>query len=381
MAEETIFRIYAGDRYVDIKVATEGLTVKDLLEIREGDEFRSSVYLREPDSSRPDEIRSFLTAMKGIDVVKSDSSDAKINISLSENPFLHESSDELYLKLSKDLIEKPADRRRTLAGNLGLLYSLSLYLFEKKHSIISYHSSALVDEKKRLIFIIGGEASSGKSVIMLDFLSFYGTSEEYKVLSTEMGRLSINNGILNAYSGAFFDNISIFPEEKEKENLISGLFPGARLPDLNRDVELRGTDGSVKIPVSFKNYYTEKSNYSSKEGYKLVYLVPHIRVGNQTRNPILLKKDVYGRIFTSLLGVAREKLGQKQPSWMYEKRESLLLPADFLGREQFMESKTVEESLKEDFLEGIIEITGNPLDFNENPGGYWGKIAKLLKKG
>ncbi len=378
MTHEITFRIYTGNKYVDINTVTESLSLESLLEIEEGVAFENSVYLREPDSLKPAEIRSFLTAMKGIEIVKNERFDAKIEVSLSDTASLTVNDNVLTLKLPIELVKNPKDRRRTLAGNLGLLYSLSLYLFEKKFGIVSYHSSALVDEKNRLVFINGGEASSGKSVIMLDYMSHYGRDSDYRVLSTEMGHFSIVNNELLAYCGSVFDNVSLFPDEPEKIKLMSKLFPDTRLPDPDIKTEVRGTDGSVKIAVSVKDYYARKMCYSSKNGYKLVYLMPGIKMGKKNKAPVLMEADEFTGLFSSLVGVARQKLGQKQPSWIYNEQASLLIPAWFLAGEQNAEAETIEKSLKEDFLRAVVKIEGSPLDFNRKPGEYWRKISDLL---
>jgi hypothetical protein len=378
MTGEVTFRIYAGGRHVDIKTVAEGLSIEDLLEMEEGWTLEKSVYLREPDSLIPSEIRSFLTAMRDIEIVESEKVDATIKVSSSDTSSLAVIDDELVLKLPESLVKNPKDRRRTLAGNLGLLYSLSLYLFEKKYGIVSYHSSALVDEKNRLVFINGGEASSGKSVVMLEYMSHYGRDSDYRVLSTEMGHFSIVDNEFIAYSGSVYDNVSLFPDEPEKIKLMNHLFPDAKLPDPDMDTEVRGTDGSVKTAVSVKDYYARQMSYSSKEGYKLVYLMPTIKMGKMTKNPVVMGEEEWSGLFSSLVGVARQKLGQKQPSWIYNEEASLLLPAWFLSGEQEIEARTIENSLKDEFLKAVVKIEGTPVDFNRNPGEYWSKIRDVL---
>jgi hypothetical protein len=376
---EAIFRIFAGDRYIDIQTVTRGFPLERLFELEEGDRLEESVFLRAPRSIVPSEIRSFLTAMKDIRVVAQGRPDACIEIATGKEPGLIVEEDLFKLTLSPELIERPKDRRRTLAGNLGLFYSLSLFLLEKKHGIVSYHSSALVDEKNRLLYINGGEASSGKSVIMLEYMAHYGPDSDYRVLSTEMGHLSILEGELTAYRGAGFDNVSLFPGEPEKTDLMGRLFPHDPMPDPDGDIEVRGTDGSVKTAVSVNEFYARSSSYSSKDGYRLVYLMPTIHPSYKTVDPDILPKGSYGGLLSSLIGVARQKLGQKQPSWIYDERAALFLPAWYLGAEQPMESRTIEESLREQHLRAVVRIKGNPMDFNRNPGAYWSKIARLLK--
>jgi hypothetical protein len=376
---EALFRIFAGDKYIDIRTVTQGFPLERLFELEEGDKLEDSVFLRAPNSIVPSEIRSFLTAMKEIRVVSEGVPDARIEVDLDREPGLSVEGGVFRLTLCPELIDRPKDRRRTLAGNLGLFYSLSLFLLEKKHGIVSYHSSALVDEKNRLVYINGGDASSGKSVIMLEYMAHYGPGSDYRVLSTEMGHLSIVDGELAAYGGAGFDNVSLFPGEPEKTELMGRLFPHDPMPDPDGDIEVRGTDGSVKTAVSVKQFYARSSFYSSREGYRLVYLMPTIHPSYETQDPDILPRASYGGLLSSLIGVARQKLGQKQPSWIYDERAALFLPAWYLGAEQQMESRTIGESLKEQHLRAVVRIKGNPMDFNRNPGAYWSKIARLLR--
>jgi hypothetical protein len=376
---EAIFRIFAGDRYVDIQTEARGFALERLFELEEGENLEDSVFLRAPRSASPSEIRSFLTAMRDIRVVSTGTPDARIEVALGEEPSLQVQGDSLRLTLRPELIDRPRDRRRTLAGNLGLFYSVSLFLLEKKHRIVSYHSSALVDEKHRLVYINGGEASSGKSVIMLEYLAHYGALSDCRVLSTEMGHLSVLEGELTAYAGAAFDNVSLFPGEPEKIELMGRLFPRDPMPDPDGEVEVRGTDGSVKTAVGVNEFYARRSSYSSREGYRLVYLMPMIHPSYQTVEPDILPRDSFGGLLSSLIGVARQKLGQKQPSWIYDERAGLFLPAWYLGAEQSMEARTIEQSLQEQHLRAVVRIKGNPADFNRNPGSYWSRIVRLLE--
>jgi hypothetical protein len=376
---EAIFRIFAGDRHVDIQTTSEGFPLERLFELEEGDRLEDSVFLRAPRSAVPSEIRSFLTAMKDIRVVAEGTPDARIEVALGREPALEVEGQRFSLTLSGELIARPKDRRRTLAGNLGLFYSLSLFLLEKRHGIVSYHSSTLVDEKNRIVYINGGDASSGKSVIMLEYMAHYGAGCDYRVLSTEMGHLSILNGEMAVYRGAGFDNVSLFPGEPQKAELMSRLFPHDEMPDPDGQVEVRGTDGSVKAAVSVKEFYARSDSYRSRDGYRLVYLMPTIHPSYKTVDPDILPRGGYDGMLSSLIGVARQKLGQKQPSWIYDERAALFLPAWYLGAEQTMEARTIEQSLGERHLLAVVRIKGNPKDFNAKPGAYWSKIARLLE--
>jgi hypothetical protein len=376
---EAMFRIFAGDRHIDIQTTSEGFPLERLFELEEGENLEESVFLRAPRSTVPSEIRSFLTAMKDIRVVAQGMPDARLEVLLGEEPALSVEADEFRLVLSPELIDRPRDRRRTLAGNLGLFYSLSLFLLEKKHGIVSYHSSTLVDEKNRIVYINGGDASSGKSVLMLEYMAHYGADSGCRVLSTEMGHLSILDGEMTAYSGAAFDNVSLFPGEPEKIELMKRLFPRDEMPDPDGQVEVRGTDGSVKTAVSVKEFYALSDSYCSRDGYRLVYLMPTIHPSFQTLDPDILPRDSHGGLLSSLIGVARQKLGQKQPSWVYDERAALFLPAWYLGAEQPMEARTIEQSLSDQHLLAVVRIRGNPKDFNRKPGAYWSRIARLLE--
>jgi hypothetical protein len=375
-----IFRVFAGGRYVDIQTISETLPLERLFELEEGDRLEDSVFLRAPRSGVPAEIRSFLTAMKDIRVVAEGTPDARVEIALDREPALEVEGDRFRLTLTPELIDRPGDRRRTLAGNLGLFYSLSLFLLEKKHGIVSYHSSTLVDEKNRIVYINGGDASSGKSVIMLEYMARHGADSDYRVLSAEMGHLSILDGELTVYSGAAFDNVALFPGEKEKIELMGRLFPRDEMPDPEGRVEVRGTDGSVKTAVGVGEFYARRDSYCSRDGYRLVYLMPTIHPSYDTVDPVMhrVRRGSYGGLLSSLVGVARQKLGQKQPSWIYDERAALFLPAWYLGAEQSMEARTIEQSLAEQHLLAVVGIRGNPKDFNARPGAYWSKIARLL---
>ena len=142
MTTEATFRIWAGDKSVDVRTTTEGVSLEALLDLEDGAALESSVYLRVPDPARPAEIRSFLTAMRSLEVAENGDPDQELRIIVDNAPSLDVVNGVMELRLTRELVERPQDKRRTLAGNLGLLYSLSLYLLERKHGIVSYHSTA-----------------------------------------------------------------------------------------------------------------------------------------------------------------------------------------------------------------------------------------------
>ena len=144
-------------------------------------------------------------------------------------------------------------------------------------------------------------------------------------------------------------------------------------------MDVRGTDGSVKAPLSVANYYARQPSYSSRDGYRLVYVLANIKRGMETKPPRLMPAGKRAGVLSRLVGVARQKLGQKQPSWVYAERAPLLLPAWYLAGQQRMEADTIEESLSDRFLRATIEVEGSPADFTRRPGQYWSKIAELLE--
>jgi hypothetical protein len=109
--------------------------------------------------------------------------------------------------------------------------------------------------------------------------------------------------------------------------------------------------------------------------------MPTIHPSYTTVDPVLQRRTAggYGGQLSSLIGVARQKLGQKQPSWIYDERAALFLPAWYLGAEQSMEARTIEQSLGEQHLLAVVGIRGNPKDFNAEPGAYWSRIVRLLE--
>lgn len=375
--DRAVFRIFAGKHFVDIQVNTEApLTIEKLLAINEGEELMSSIFLRTPRSDHPDEIRCFLSAMHDIQVVDSKSPDGKIRYIHGDPVSLQVNNDVIEITVTEELVKNPKDHRRSLAGNLSILYSYSLFLLEKKHGIISYHSSALVDEEKKRIFVTGGDASSGKSVLMLEMMAYAykNKRKNLRVLSTEMGHVSVQDEMV-AYTGARTDNVALFPGEHEKVELMKMLFPNDILPDPDdKSVTTRGTDGSVKTPVSVLNYFATQEEYSSAEGYQMVYLMPTIKMGNPMQDPKIVPPS--DELLESLVKVAQQKLGKKLPNWLYT--EEITLPVEYFSGEEKMERETIAKTLKEPFFKAVVEIQGDPVAFNKEPGEYWKKIESVL---
>lgn len=375
--DRAVFRIFAGNKYVDIQIdAEEPLTMEKLLDIQDGEDLMSSIFLRKPRSDYPDEIRCFLSAMHDIQVVASDAPDGYVKYRHGEPAALQVVDDVIEITLTEELAKNPKDHRRSLAGNLSILYAYALYLFEKQHGIISYHSSALVDEEKKYIYVTGGDASSGKSVLMLEMMAYAYKHEKknLRVLSTEMGHISVKDAMV-AYTGAKTDNVALFPGEHEKVALMKMLFPNDVLPDPDdKTVTTRGTDGSVKTPVSVSDYFATQPEYSSADGYQMVYLMPTIKMGNPVQDPVIVTPSE--ELFESLVKVAQQKLGKKLPNWLYT--ETVSLPVEYFAQEEQMEKDTIAKTLKPPYLKAVIEIQGDPVEFNKNPGAYWEKIESVL---
>lgn len=103
-----------------------------------------------------------------------------------------------------DLNKKESDLRFSLWGNQGLLFRYALYLLEKHHSVYNFHACALFDDKKGVLYIVMGEAGSGKTVFLLK-----GILEGLKVFSTETLHCEMKQGNILFYMGSLVDNVRL----------------------------------------------------------------------------------------------------------------------------------------------------------------------------
>jgi hypothetical protein len=100
------------------------------------------------------------------------------------------------------LSQQASDLRFSLWGNQGFLYRFILYLLEKRHRIFNFHACALYGEENHSLYVIIGEAGSGKTVYLLS-----GLSQGLKLFSTETVHFRMEESGITWYMGSLIDNI------------------------------------------------------------------------------------------------------------------------------------------------------------------------------
>jgi hypothetical protein len=110
-----------------------------------------------------------------------------------------------------------SDLRFSLWGNQGFLYRYILFLLERRHRIFSLHACAVLDEHRRRLYIVAGDAGSGKTVYLLS-----GLERGLRLFSTETVHYAEEGGSLIWFMGSLVDNIRLgtlsrdFPRFKPK---------------------------------------------------------------------------------------------------------------------------------------------------------------------
>ena len=157
------------------------------------------------------------------------------------------------------------DRRWSLFGNAGLMYMWALLTLESRHSIYSFHASALYREESDELLVIVGGPGAGKTVLILEAL----TRRGYKVFTTEMVHFRLKGQEVTFFKGSLFDNIRVgslvidFPEAPDQL--------GLKLPAIK---DLWGT----KIAVNFEGIQTSTDILVNPS---VVILLPRIETGRQ----------------------------------------------------------------------------------------------------
>jgi len=119
-----------------------------------------------------------------------------------------------------------SDLRFSLWGNQGFLYRYILFLLERRHRILSLHACAVLDERRRRLYVIVGGAGSGKTVYLLS-----GLERGLKLFSTETVHYTCRDGSLTWFMGSLADNIRLgtlvrdFPRFKPAETPALGADP------------------------------------------------------------------------------------------------------------------------------------------------------------
>lgn len=97
-----------------------------------------------------------------------------------------------------------SDLRFSLWGNQGFLYRYMLFLLERRHGIFNLHACAVLDERRRRLYVIVGGAGSGKTVYLLS-----GLERGLKLFSTETVHFTRRDDSLTWFMGSLADNIRL----------------------------------------------------------------------------------------------------------------------------------------------------------------------------
>jgi hypothetical protein len=118
------------------------------------------------------------------------------------------------------LEQRAKDRRFALLGTQGYLYRFILYVLERTKGIYSFHSNSLYDETSDTLVISMGGAGAGKTPVLLS-----GIERGWKVFSTELTHVAIENGGCVFHKGGLYDNVRVgnlsvdFPEVSRRLGL------------------------------------------------------------------------------------------------------------------------------------------------------------------
>jgi hypothetical protein len=153
-----------------------------------------------------------------------------------------------------------SDLRFSLWGNQGFLYRYILFLLERRHGIFNLHACAVLDERRRRLFVIVGGAGSGKTVYLLS-----GLERGLKLFSTETVHCVCREGSLTWFMGSLADNIRLGTLVRDFPR-----FKPAEIPAHNADLWQK------KICVDLSAYKAADETLGDPE---VVILFPRIEEG------------------------------------------------------------------------------------------------------
>jgi len=181
------------------------------------------------------------------------------------------------------------DRRWSLLGNVGLFFRYALTV-QERHSIYSFHASAIYKPQEHELLVIVGKAGAGKTVYLLEALV-----RGYQIFSTEMTYFRLRPQGVVFYRGALMDNIRVgnfvydFPEAAKRL--------GLDLPQVENPWD-------AKISVSLHGVTTEQTELLNPT---LSFIFPRIEAG---REHAVVHDVARPRTLTRLLfDSASEKIG------------------------------------------------------------------------
>jgi hypothetical protein len=105
-----------------------------------------------------------------------------------------------FLRLGREA----TDIRFSLWGNQGFLYRFVLRLLEERQRIYSFHAAGLLDERRRVLYVIAGGAGSGKTVYLLS-----GLGRGLRLFSTETVPFKLCGAAVQWFKGSLVDNVRL----------------------------------------------------------------------------------------------------------------------------------------------------------------------------
>lgn len=164
-----------------------------------------------------------------------------------------------FLRLSQEA----SDLRFSLWGNQGFLYRFTLYLLEKNHKIYNFHACALYHQEKDRLFVITGEAGSGKTVYLLS-----GLEKGLKLFSTETVHFRIVDNEVTWFMGSLLDNVRWGTLVHDFPRFL----PGAKAPK-------EGEEWQKKIALDLSSYKSDLERLLNPKSVTILF--PRIEEGRK----------------------------------------------------------------------------------------------------
>jgi hypothetical protein len=205
------------------------------------------------------------------------------------SPSIRFDSSSLYIRANLKALENEIqDRRWAILGNQGIWFRHALATQERR-GILSFHAASIYDPENNQLAILLGKAGAGKSVYLLSALL-----AGWKVFSTEMTYLRIEQERLTLYRGSLSDNILIGSLTQD--------FPEA-LSMLDLDLPEFSDPWEKKISVGMHTMAVESKQLINPT---LILLFPHIERGQAN---VVIREIQAKSLIRRLFENASEKIG------------------------------------------------------------------------
>ena len=240
--------------------------------------------------------------------------------------------------------KESSDPRYTLWGNQGFLYRYVLYLLEKKHNIYNFHACALYQEDRDTLYVIIGDAGSGKTVYLLS-----GLEKGLKIFSTETVHFQMDEGNTIWYMGSMVDNVRYgtlihdFPR----------FLPAGDIPD-------QQTQWQNKVAIDLSVFCTQKETIKNPQAVHILF--PRIEKGFERSlwNPIKNNRKVEKMLFDNITQKVAET------TLLYDKLTVLGLDRRGLANARL---QAVKELVGHQTVAEITTVLSNPKN-------CWGNVLK-----